>query len=88
VIKNKKVRQNLAWEKSKLPTASKFAERFCALLKEQNMSRASFGKKYGIPPNTVSNWCTGTNEPSFDMLIFICKEFQEPSDYLLGLTDV
>jgi len=88
VIKNKKIRQNLAWQKSKLPAVSKFPERFCELLREKNMTRAGFGRKYGIPANTVSNWCTGTNEPSFDMLIFICKEFQESADYLLGLKDI
>jgi len=55
----------------KVPAASKFAERFSEVLKEKNITRAAFGKKYGIPPNTVSNWCTGTNEPSFGMLIFI-----------------
>ena len=79
---------NLAWEKSPLPAVSKFAERFKELLEQKNMNQTVFGKKYGIPNKTISNWCNGTSEPSFDMLIFICKEFNETADYLLGLTDV
>lgn len=51
------------------------------------MNQTTFGKKYGISPSTVTNWCNAGVEPSFDMLIFICKEFDESADYLLGLID-
>lgn len=82
-----KVRQNLEWTKAPLPRESKFAERFRKLLADNNMNQTTFGKKYGISPSTVTNWCNAGVEPSFDMLIFICKEFDESADYLLGLID-
>jgi len=82
----KKVRQDKVRVKLEIPRASKFTERFRELLAENGMNQTTFGKKYGISPNTVAKWCNGT-EPSYDMLIFICKEFKERSDYLLGLTD-
>lgn len=75
------------WIKQQLPQASKFAERFRKLLADNNMNQTTFGKKYGISPSTVTNWCNSGIEPSFDMLIFICKEFRESADYLLGLED-
>lgn len=82
-----KIRQDSSWTKKQLPQASKFAERFRKLLADNNMNQTTFGKKYGISPSTVTNWCNSGVEPSFDMLIFICKEFRESADYLLGLED-
>jgi len=82
-----KVRKDMGWTKTQIPRVNKFKERFRELLADNNMNQTTFGKKYGISPNTVAKWCNGT-EPSYDMLIFICKEFEESADYLLGLKDI
>ncbi|MFI3166189.1 MAG: helix-turn-helix transcriptional regulator [Bacillota bacterium] len=66
---------------------NKFAERLVEVLKIKGISQNKFAKKLEIAQSTMNGWCKGYREPSFDMLITICKELEESADYLLGLED-
>ncbi|MFI3129242.1 MAG: helix-turn-helix transcriptional regulator [Bacillota bacterium] len=66
---------------------NKFAERLKEVLNVKGISQNKFAKTLEVGQKTVNNWCLGLREPSFDMLITICKELEESADYLLGLED-
>ena len=66
---------------------NKFAQRLRELLKGNDISKTNFAKALGISISSVSDYCSGKREPSFDILILICKELNEKADYLLGLED-
>lgn len=38
-------------------------DRIKALIKSTGLSQDKFAAAYGIPKNTVHNWCQGINEP-------------------------
>lgn len=38
-------------------------DRIKAIIKMTGMSQDRFAAAYGIPKNTVHNWCQGVNEP-------------------------
>lgn len=66
---------------------NKFAERLKEVLKIKGISQNKFSKIINVPQQTLNRWCNGNYEPSFDMLITICKELEESADYMIGLED-
>jgi len=66
---------------------NKFPERFRRILKDRNILHKDFGTQIGVHGNTVTNYCSGHRQPSYDILIKICHALNEKSDYLIGVTD-
>ena len=66
---------------------NKFSKRLNEVLKEKEMSQKSLAKKINMSQSVVNNYCTGTREPTLDVLVLICKTLGESADYLLGLED-
>ena len=66
---------------------NKFKERINQVLKDNDMSQTALAKAIGMSQGVVNNYCTGKREPSLDVLVLICKELKESSDYLLGIED-
>ena len=66
---------------------NKFSERLKQTLKELNMSQMELAAKINMSQSVVNNYCTGKREPTLDVLILICKELGESSDYMFGLED-
>ncbi|MFI3168177.1 MAG: helix-turn-helix transcriptional regulator [Bacillota bacterium] len=66
---------------------NKFAERLIEVLKIKGLSQNKFAKVVGVNQTTMNKWCLGKREPSFDMLMVICRELEESADYLIGLED-
>ena len=66
---------------------NKLSERLVEVLKANGISQNALAKKIGMSQGVVNNYCTGKREPSLDVLVLICKELNETSDYLLGITD-
>ena len=66
---------------------NKLAERLTEILKSKKISQNKFAKMIGFAQTTVNGWCTGSHEPSLDIVVKICKLLNESADYLLGLTD-
>lgn len=66
---------------------NKFAERLRSILEYNNISQSSLARMIGLAQPTVNEYCNGKREPSFDILIKICKALDESADYLLGLED-
>jgi transcriptional regulator with XRE-family HTH domain len=50
-------------------------------------SYADFAKKIGKTAEAVRQWMAGYSRPSVDTIGKICKIFEIPSDWLLGLSD-
>jgi len=66
---------------------NKFAERLKSTLKTNSMQQIDLAKEIGLSKSAVNDYCRGKREPSFDILIKICKALDESADYLLGLED-
>ena len=66
---------------------NKFSQRLKQTLKDMNMSQMELALKINMSQSVVNNYCTGKREPTLDVLIAICKELGETSDYLLGIED-
>ncbi len=49
------------------------------------MSQSMLAKRIGMSQSVVNNYCTGKREPTFDVLILICRALSESADYLLGI---
>ena len=64
-----------------------FAERLRNSLKASNISQTDLAKRVKMSKSIINNYCSGKREPSLDVLVLICKELDETSDYLLGLSD-
>jgi transcriptional regulator with XRE-family HTH domain len=65
----------------------KFAERLCKALKENNMSQSELARRIKMSCDSVNGYCLGKSLPPIDVLVLICKELNETSDYLIGLRD-
>lgn len=65
----------------------KFGERLSETLKAKGINQKDFAKKIGFAQQTVNGWCSGNHEPSLSVIVLICKELGESSDWLLGLVD-
>lgn len=66
---------------------NRFAERLTEELKIAGLTQAVFASKIGVSQKSVSRWCNGQREPSFDMLLAICRELDVSADYILGLEE-
>ena len=56
-------------------------------LKENGFNQTQFAEKIGVKPSQVSEWLSGKAKPGYDTLKQMCKAFDIPADYFLGLTD-
>lgn len=50
----------------------------------KKMSRAEFGKQFGLAETTIANYERGEREPNISLLIGFAKFFDVTTDYLLG----
>ena len=58
-----------------------------ALRQEKSITQKNLADFLEIAPATVSAYETGSNYPSVDIVIKLCKFFIVSADYLLGLSD-
>lgn len=64
-----------------------FSQRLNEQLKNNKISMYKLAKDLNHSKQTIVNWCNGTNEPKATQIIELCKYFDVPADYLLGLSD-
>ena len=62
-------------------------EKLKQLRKEKGLSQKNVADAIGVTLSAYSNYEQGIREPSYSILINICKFFGVTSDYLLGLED-
>ena len=66
---------------------NKFSERLRKVLEINNISQSALARILNMSQSTINFYCCGKREPSFDVLIKICKALDESADYLLGIVD-
>lgn len=54
----------------------------------KKLSQSEFGSEINVPKQTISRWENNKNEPSFDVLVLICKFFDVTADYMLGIDEI
>lgn len=54
---------------------------------EKNVTQKEVADAIGVTVSAYSNYEQGIREPSYTVLILICKYFDISSDYLLGIDD-
>lgn len=52
-------------------------DRVKAIIKSTGLSQDKFAEAYGIPKNTVHNWCQGINEPKEWALLLLERTVRE-----------
>lgn len=57
------------------------------LRKEKGYSQKEVAKAIGITLSAYSNYEQGIREPSYEILILLCKFYNVSADYLLGLKE-
>lgn len=57
------------------------------LRKQKGVSQNVVAKAIGVTLSAYSNYEQGIREPSYEILINICKYYDVSADYLLGLED-
>lgn len=62
-------------------------EKLKELRKEKGLSQVQVAKELGITRGAYANYEQGTREPSFDILINICKFYNVSPNYLLGFEE-
>lgn len=62
------------------------AENLIYYRKKSNISQKDFARLLGVIPSRISNWETGINSPSIDMLPAICSILHISVDDLYGIT--
>ena len=62
-------------------------EKLKAFRLERNLTLKEVAAALSIPLQTYAAYEHGTREPSFAMLIELCKFFDVSADYILGLSD-
>jgi len=62
-------------------------EKLKSLRREKGVTQDEVAKELGITKSCYSNYEQGLREPSYAILVKICKYFDVSSDYLLGLSD-
>ncbi|MBQ3235230.1 MAG: helix-turn-helix transcriptional regulator [Clostridia bacterium] len=65
----------------------KFSERLIEVLKTSKYSQKELANMLKISESNISNWKSGKNLPSVDVLYNLCVILEESADYILGLTD-
>ena len=64
-----------------------FHLRLKQLRQKQGLTQGELANILGLKPTAISNYESNRNEPSFDKLIALSKEFDVTCDYLLGISD-
>ena len=64
-----------------------FHLRLKQLRQKQGLTQSELANILGLKPTAISNYESNRNEPSFDKLIALSKEFDVTCDYLLGISD-
>lgn len=54
---------------------------------EKGVLQKDVAKAIGVSVSAYGNYEQGNREPSYEVLIALCKYYQVTSDYLLGLED-
>lgn len=65
----------------------KWNERLKEIRKQKNMNQKEFAELFGVNQKMISNYETGRNEPSIELLIKIADYFKISIDYLVGRYD-
>lgn len=52
------------------------------------MSQDDLAKLVNVSQQTISRYERGPHEPSFELLVQICKALETSSDYLLGIKEI
>lgn len=52
---------------------------------DKNVTQEQVAKEIGVTKSCYANYEQGSREPSFQILIRLCKYFDVSTDYLLGL---
>ncbi len=65
-----------------------FAERFCALLDERELSTYRLAIDLGMSDTLIGYWKRGKRQPAMDNLIKLADYFDVSIDYLVGRSDV
>ena len=58
-------------------------ERLAKLRHDAGLSQAELGKRLGVSASTIGMYEQGRREPSLDVLLALCRQFQVSADYLL-----
>lgn len=51
----------------------------------KNLYQSEVAKSVGVAPSTYANWEQGTNRPSADQLVILCRVLDVSADELLGM---
>ena len=62
-----------------------FKERLATLRKEKKISQVKMAEQLGLKRSTYTAYEAGTNEPTISVLVKLCKCFNKPADWFLGL---
>ncbi|MBE7085073.1 MAG: helix-turn-helix transcriptional regulator [Clostridiales bacterium] len=65
----------------------KIGENIKYLMKVKNLTQSALAKEIGVKQNTISQWITGTNEPSCETILKLCKILDSTPNELLGWED-
>ncbi len=65
----------------------KFQERIGEAIKQSDFTQKQIAQILHISEGNITNWKTGKNLPSVDILYKLCKLLDESADYLLGLDE-
>ncbi|MBR4040576.1 MAG: helix-turn-helix transcriptional regulator [Clostridia bacterium] len=64
-----------------------FARRLRSVIERSGMQQKELASSIKLSPARLSNYVNGHSEPSYDILILLCRRLKVSADYLLGLTD-
>ena len=64
-----------------------FHLRLKQLRQKKGLTQGELAGILGLKPTAISNYESNRNEPSFEKLIALSKEFDVTCDYLLGVSD-
>lgn len=62
-------------------------ERLIAEIKTSNLTTVEIGKRIGVSPEMVTQYCTTKKLPSLETFALLCKALDVSADYILGLID-
>ncbi len=64
-----------------------FHLRLKQLRQKKGLTQGELAEVLGLKPTAISNYESKRNEPSFDKLVALSKQFDVTCDYLLGVSD-
>lgn len=62
-----------------------FRERLAMLRKEKKISQTKLAAELGLKRSTYTAYEAGANEPTISILVKLCKYFNKPANWFLGL---